>query len=154
MTLDGERNEVRPEVDRRYGVVVDALLEGVLYHDKYPMYAMSKNWGTFYIVGLPQDAEHQKELSISIRRLDKEFSAGVRILLAELEHRHQQGLKDNLYDRLQECLLSRTQFHHRLPSTIGRRPRAARAPASARMLIVLSITPAFSLVNAQQPRGG
>ena len=103
VTLDGERNEVRPEVDRRYGVAVDALLGGVLYHDKYPMYAMSKNWGTFYIVGLPQDAEHQKELSISIRRLDKEFSAGVRILLAELERRHQQGLKDNLYDRLQEA---------------------------------------------------
>jgi Resolvase, N terminal domain len=99
MTLDGERNEVKPEVNRRYGVAVDALLEGVLYHGKYPMYAMAKGGG-LYIVSLPDDAEREKEMSIQVKRLDREFSIGIRILLAELEQRHEKGLEDELHQKL------------------------------------------------------
>src|SRR5205807_7923018 len=99
VTLDGERNEVKPEVNRRYGVAVDALLEGILVSGKTPVYMMARDGGT-YVVRSRSEIERERELSIPVKRLDHEFSIGIRILLAELEARHQQGLKDSLHQKL------------------------------------------------------
>jgi len=108
VTLDGERNEVKPEVNRRYGVTVDALLEGVLVSGKNPVYAMAKGSGT-YITRSRADIDRGKELSIPVKRLDREFSIGIKILLAELEARHKQGLKDELHQKLLDAQTEKSE---------------------------------------------
>ncbi|MFL5706731.1 MAG: recombinase family protein [Ktedonobacteraceae bacterium] len=105
-TLDGETNEQKPKIERRY-VDKKALLDGILESDGKPVYAtMSK--GT-YSVCMQNGYNNVAELMISIERLDDIFSDAMRTLLLKLEQRHAKGLHDNLYAQLTEALQEQTE---------------------------------------------
>jgi hypothetical protein len=53
-TLDGETNESKPKVDRRYSVGINALLEGVLESDGRPVHAMA----LMHELGMTQNSPH------------------------------------------------------------------------------------------------
>ncbi len=94
--LNGEPNENKPPVNKHpYKREHRALLEGVLMAKGCKVYAMHK--GLYVAV---RDEDGMTEINIPTKLLDRDFSAGIRILLAELEQRHKQGLKDSLHQAL------------------------------------------------------
>ncbi len=103
VTLDGEVNENRPTINRRsHKTEHRALLEGVLQSDGKPAYVMMGKG--FYDCGSRSDGVNPSTaLAIPIDALDRDFSAGLRFLLADLERRPQDELKNGLYARLMEA---------------------------------------------------
>jgi hypothetical protein len=98
--LNGEPNENKPQVNRRsYKTERKALLEGVIASDGLPVYAIASR-GAY--VARNNAGDHSTELVVPIARIDQAFAGAVRALLLHLEHRHEQGIEDSLYARLNE----------------------------------------------------
>jgi DNA invertase Pin-like site-specific DNA recombinase len=99
-TLDGDVNEHKPKVDRRYGVGIQALLEGVLESDGRAVYAMAHSQG--YEARTDSDGWKTTDFLIRTSVLDSAFSKALVAVLDTLELRHRQGLQDSLYERMNE----------------------------------------------------
>jgi len=97
VTLEGEANENKPKVDRRF-VYVPALLENVLESDGTPVYAMAHN--ETYTARAYEDSWKSTELVVRIDKLDKVVSGGILMVIASLEERHREGLQDRMYEQL------------------------------------------------------
>ncbi|MFL5692203.1 MAG: recombinase family protein [Ktedonobacteraceae bacterium] len=96
-TLDGEANENKPKVDRRF-VRVPALLENVLESDGTPVYAMASK--ETYTARAYADSWKSTELVVRIDTLDKVVSNGILMVTTALEERHRKGLQDSMYEQL------------------------------------------------------
>jgi len=101
VTLDGQDNASKPKLDRRQGVACDALLENILESDGAPVYVMAGN--QTYTAKAYNDGWKTTELVVPVSLVDHEFSTALRLMLLELEKRHEQGIADSLYDLLQEA---------------------------------------------------
>lgn len=97
-TLDGQPNEDKPKLERRF-VNTPALLEGILESDGHPVYAMAASKA--YTARLSRNSWTTHEFSIDIDRLDSAFRAVILTLLVSLEQRAKEGLQDSLYTQLQ-----------------------------------------------------
>lgn len=101
VTLDGQDNTSKPKLDRRQDVACDALLENILESDGAPVYVMAGN--QTYTAKAYNDGWKTTELVAPVSLVDHEFSTALRLMLLELEKRHEQGFADSLYDLLQEA---------------------------------------------------
>jgi len=101
VTLDGQKNTAKPELDRRYGVACDALLENILESDGNPVYVMAGN--QTYTAKTNADGWKSIELVAPVSLIDREFSMALRLMLLELEKLHEQGVADSLYGLLQDA---------------------------------------------------
>jgi DNA invertase Pin-like site-specific DNA recombinase len=101
VTLDGQDNASKPKLDRRRGVVCDALLENILESDGAPVYVMAGN--QTYTAKTNADGWKTTELVAPVRLIDDEFSIALRKLLIALEQRHQQGFADGLYELMTQA---------------------------------------------------
>jgi hypothetical protein len=100
VTLEGEPNENKPPLNRRsYRTERRGLLENILRSNGSPAYILMDKG--VYITGKRSNYDGDStEINIPIKLMDRDFSVTIRYLLTELEKRHQEGLRDNLYDRL------------------------------------------------------
>lgn len=64
VTLDGEVNEDKPKVDRRYGAACDALLEGILENDGKSVYVMAHDQA--YMARTNNDEWKSTELAVPV----------------------------------------------------------------------------------------
>lgn len=101
VTLDGQENTAKPKLDRRQDVACDALLENILKSDGASVYVMAGN--QTYTAKTNADGWKTIELVAPVSLIDKEFSMVLRMMLLELEKRHQQGFQDGLYELLQQA---------------------------------------------------
>ncbi|MGZ3627260.1 MAG: recombinase family protein [Ktedonobacteraceae bacterium] len=97
-TLEGEINEDRPAINRRYGVGCEALLEGIVESDGKPVYVMAHN--QTYTARTFNDGWKTTELVVSVKQLDTAFMGAVRFLLAVLEYRHEIGEAADLREKI------------------------------------------------------
>ncbi len=98
-TLEGEVNEDKPKLDRRF-VDVPALLDGVLESDGTPAYAMAHNKS--YVVRAYEDGWKSAQLIVDIDTLDKIVTQAIIMVITALEERHRKGLQDSMYKQLEE----------------------------------------------------
>lgn len=101
VTLDGEINEDKPKIDRRHGMGCDALLENILECDGAPVYVMADR--EKYTAKMHNGGWHINPLAVPIAPIDREFSTALRLMLIELEKRHEQGFADGLYELLTQA---------------------------------------------------
>jgi DNA invertase Pin-like site-specific DNA recombinase len=100
VTLEGEPNKNKPPLNRRsYRTERKGLLEGVLQSNGSSAYILMDK-GVYLTGKRSSYAGDSTEINVPIVLLDRDFSVAIRFLLGELEKRHQEGLRDNLYDRL------------------------------------------------------
>ncbi len=106
-TLDGQPNEERPSVERRF-VKIQALLEGLLTADGAPVYALSAS--QTYTARIARDGwSVRHEFGIDIRTLDNAFQRAIITLLVSLEQRAKEGLRDSLHDQLKALQEEKTE---------------------------------------------
>ncbi len=98
VTLEGEVNEGKPKLDRRFQEL-PALMDGVLESDGTPMYPMSHT--KTYVARAYADGWKSAELVVGIETLDKIVSQAIIMVITALEQRHRQGLQDSLYEQLE-----------------------------------------------------
>lgn len=98
-TLEGEPNESKPKVDRRYGVRTNALLEGILESNGQTVYVSRTRDTEVYRI-TDNDTWEPTSILVHVSDIDSAFSQALIQLLATLELRYQQGLKDSIYDQL------------------------------------------------------
>jgi len=96
-TLDGEVNESKPKLDRRYSDV-SALFDGVLESDGTPVYAMAHS--KTYVARAYADSWKSTELVVGIDTLDRMGSQAILMVISALEQRHREGLQDSMYEQL------------------------------------------------------
>lgn len=96
-TLDGEPNENKPKLDRRY-VSVPALMDGVLESDGTPVYAMAHT--KTYVARAYEGSWKSTELVVGIETLDTIVSQAILMVISALEQRHRKGLQDSMYEQL------------------------------------------------------
>jgi len=105
--LNGSPNENKPPVNRRYKLGKNALLENVLTNDGTPVYAMAGRG--VYVARKYDSGIQSSELVLPIKQLDKDFSTCIRVLLAELERLHKQGLEDDLHQKLLDAQIEKAE---------------------------------------------
>ena len=97
-TLDGQVNENKPQVDRRFGVACPALLEGILQSNGNPAYVMASD--KTYDVRNYQDGWEASELVVPVATLDHAFTDAMLKVLEAIEQRKRDGLQDELQAQL------------------------------------------------------
>ncbi len=96
-TLEGEVNENRPKVERRF-VDVPAFLDGVLESDGIPVYPIAHR--RHYVARAYVDGETTSELAVSIDKLDQMVTQAILMVITALEQRHREGLQDSMHEQL------------------------------------------------------
>jgi hypothetical protein len=93
-----EVNTEKPIVDRRYGVDVPALLEGILESDGNPVYVMARRKA--YEAVVSTDNWVETTLVVRVDLLDRAFHSVLWDVLSALEIRKRDGAVDSLYEQL------------------------------------------------------
>jgi len=96
-TLEGEVNENKPKIERRF-VDVPALLDGVLESDGTPVYPMAHS--KTYVARTYADGWKSSELVVGIEKLDAIVSQAIITVITALEQRHREGLQDSMHEQL------------------------------------------------------
>lgn len=99
VNLDGEPNEIKPKIDRRYGISTPALLENILECDGTPAYVIARHKA--YTARSHNDGWSSTELMIRVALLDGAFTDAMLRVLMALEQQRLDGLQDSLQQELQ-----------------------------------------------------
>lgn len=98
-TLDGEPNEDKPKVERRYGLACDALLEGILESNGNTVYATAGR--NAYVAWSKGDSwDDRSEFVMQVRVLDRAVSMVLVSFLTGLKLKQKFGVESELHKQV------------------------------------------------------
>ncbi len=106
-TLEGEVNENKPKIDRRYGMACDALLENILESNSEPMYVMAYNQS--YTARAHTDGWQNTNLVASVKRVDSAVERALEHLRTIIETSDLLDLTDRLEDEVTDLLTEKEE---------------------------------------------